>query len=95
MMTSRSPEPTAVGAFRSAIADHVAIRLLMMSWRLLFAGAVDGLVTGAARDGFGQPDKLRDLANLLRKRFAGEFPAHPGFHNVGSFNLFRLRTSAK
>ncbi len=48
-----------------------------------------------ARKSLSEPDQLRHLADFFRKRFAGEFSAHLRFHNVGSFNLCRWRTSAK
>ena len=41
----------------------------------------------AAWEGFGQADKLGDLADFLRVWLAGEFSSQFLFHIVGSFNL--------
>src|SRR5580765_6985393 len=52
---------------------------------------VGGLPEGAAWKAPRQPDKLADLADFFRERFACEFLAHLQFHSVGSFNLCRCR----
>ncbi len=49
----------------------------------------------AAGEGFRQPDELRHFADFFRKRFAGQFLSHLGFHGFGSFSLCRCRMFSK